>query len=318
MTTFIIRRLLLSIPVWIGITLLVFTFIALAPGDVSDGLLRPELGSDPAAKAEIIKRYGLDQPLPIRYVSWLSNAVQGQLGYRAMNGTPISDEVRRGLINSVILTGSALVVGILVGIPLGILSAVRQYSKVDFLLTGITFLGISLPSFLLGLGGLWLLGLQFKLVPIAGMTSVGKPFDLIDFLRHLALPMLILAFGYMAIFMRYTRASMLDTINAEYITTARSKGLAAGTVLWRHAFRNGLIPIITLIGLSIPEVVGAAVVTESVFSWPGLGLMLTEAVTQRDFLLIMGITIILATVVLLANLIADVAYGVADPRIRYS
>jgi peptide/nickel transport system permease protein len=209
-------------------------------------------------------------------------------------------------------------VGILVGIPLGILSAVRQYSKVDFLLTGITFLGISLPSFLLGLGGLWLLGLQFKLVPIAGMTSVGKPFDLIDFLRHLALPMLILAFGYMAIFMRYTRASMLDTINAEYITTARSKGLAAGTVLWRHAFRNGLIPIITLIGLSIPEVVGAAVVTESVFSWPGLGLMLTEAVTQRDFLLIMGITIILATVVLLANLIADVAYGVADPRIRYS
>jgi peptide/nickel transport system permease protein len=317
MTTFIIRRLLLSIPVFIGITLLVFTFVALAPGDVSDGLLRPELGADPAAKEEIIHRYGLDQPLPIRYVAWLSNAVRGELGYRAMNGTPIGDEVRRGLINSVILTGSALVFGILVGIPLGILSAVRQYSKLDFLLTGITFLGISLPSFLLGLGGLWLLGLQFKLVPIAGMTSVGKPFDLIDFLRHLALPMLILGFGYMAIFMRYTRASMLEVINAEYITTARSKGLAAPTVLWRHAFRNGLIPIITLIGLSIPEVVGAAVVTESVFSWPGLGLMLTEAVTQRDFLLIMGITIILATVVLLANLIADVAYGVADPRIRY-
>ena len=134
------------------------------------------------------------------------------------------------------------------------------------------------------------------------MTSVGKPFDLVDFLRHLALPALILGFGYMAIFMRYTRASMLDVINAEYITTARSKGLTAPTVLWRHAFRNGLIPIITLIGLSIPEVVGAAVVTESVFSWPGLGLMLTEAVNQRDFLLIMGITILLATVVLVANL----------------
>ena len=150
------------------------------------------------------------------------------------------------------------------------------------------------------------------------MTTVGKPFDFVDFLRHLALPALILGFGYMAIFMRYTRASMLDVINAEYITTARSKGLTAPTVLWRHAFRNGLIPIITLIGLSIPEVVGAAVVTESVFSWPGLGLMLTEAVNQRDFLLIMGITILLATVVLVANLLADVAYGVADPRIRYS
>jgi peptide/nickel transport system permease protein len=209
------------------------------------------------------------------------------------------------------------VIGILAGVPLGILSAVRQYSKADFLLTGITFLGISLPSFLLGLGGLWLFGLQLDLVPIAGMTTVGKPFDFMDFVGHLVLPATILGFGYMAIFMRYTRASMLDVINSDYITTARSKGLRGGTILWRHAFRNGLIPIITLIGLSIPEVVGAAVVTESVFSWPGLGLMLVEAVGQRDFLLIMGATIVLATVVLLANLLTDVAYGIADPRIRY-
>jgi peptide/nickel transport system permease protein len=317
-TTFIIRRILISIPVFIGITLLVFTFVALAPGNVADGLIRPEMSADPAAREEIIRRYGLDQPLPVRYVSWLANALQGELGFRAMNGTPISDEVGRGLRASLILTGTALILGILVGVPLGILSAVRQYSKLDFLLTGVTFLGISLPSFLLGLGGLWLLGLQFRIVPIAGMTSVGKPFDMVDFLRHLALPALILGFGYMARFMRYTRASMLDVINAEYITTARSKGLPSPTVLWRHAFRNGLIPIITLIGLSIPEVVGAAVVTESVFSWPGLGLMLTEAVNQRDFLLIMGITILLATVVLIANLVADVAYGFADPRIRYS
>jgi peptide/nickel transport system permease protein len=317
MTTFIIRRILISIPVFIGITLLVFTFVALAPGNVADGLIRPEMSSDESARQEIIHRYGLDQPLPVRYVSWLANALQGELGYRAMNGTPISDEIWRGLRASLVLTGTALVLGILIGVPLGILSAVRQYSKLDFLLTGVTFLGISLPSFLLGLGGLWLLGLQFRLVPIAGMTTVGKPFDLVDFLRHLALPALILGFGYMARFMRYTRAAMLDVINAEYITTARSKGLPSPTVLWRHAFRNGLIPIITLIGLSIPEVVGAAVVTESVFSWPGLGLMLTEAVNQRDFLLIMGITILLATVVLIANLLADVAYGFADPRIRY-
>jgi peptide/nickel transport system permease protein len=317
-TTFIIRRILISIPVFIGITLLVFSFVAFAPGNVADGLIRPEMSADPAAREAIIRRYGLDQPLPVRYVSWLANALQGELGYRAMNGTPISDEVWRGLRASLVLTGTALILGILVGVPLGILSAVRQYSKLDFLLTGVTFLGISLPSFLLGLGGLWLLGLQFRIVPIAGMTSVGKPFDLGDFLRHLALPALILGFGYMARFMRYTRAAMLDVINAEYITTARSKGLPSPTVLWRHAFRNGLIPIITLIGLSIPEVVGAAVVTESVFSWPGLGLMLTEAVNQRDFLLIMGITILLATVVLIANLLADVAYGFADPRIRYS
>jgi peptide/nickel transport system permease protein len=317
MTTFIIRRLLISIPVFIGITLLVFTFIALAPGSIADALIRPELGANEAAKEAIIKRYGLDQPLPVRYILWLGNALQGELGYRATSGQTVSSEVARGLLASVILTGTALLIGMAAGIPLGILSAVRQYTRIDFALTGLTFLGISLPSFLLGIGGLWLLGLQFRLVPIAGMSTVGKPFDFIDFLRHLALPALILGFGYMAIFLRYTRASMLDVIHSDYITTARSKGLKGSVVLSRHAFRNALIPIITIIGLSIPEFVGAAVVTETVFAWPGLGLMMTEGVSQRDFLLIMGVTIVLATVVLIANLVTDVAYGFADPRIRY-
>ena len=194
------------------------------------------------------------------------------------------------------LTGTAMVLGIFVGIPLGVLSAVRQYSKMDFVLTGVTFLGISLPSFMLGLGGLYLLGLQLDLVPIAGMITVGPAFELVDFLHHLVLPALILGFGYMAIFMRYTRAAMLDVIHLDYITTARSKGLRGSTILTRHAFRNALIPIITIIGLSIPEVVGAAVVTEKVFTWPGLGLMMVEGIQDRDFLLIMGITMVLAIV----------------------
>jgi peptide/nickel transport system permease protein len=316
-TTFIIRRILISIPVFIGITLLVFTFVALAPGNVADGLIRPEMSSDESARQEIVHRYGLDQPLPVRYVSWLANALQGELGYRAMNGTPISGEIWRGLRASLVLTGTALVLGILVGVPLGILSAVRQYSKLDFLLTGVTFLGISLPSFLLGLGGLWLLGLQFRIVPIAGMTSVGKPFDLVDFLRHLALPALILGFGYMARFMRYTRAAMLDVINAEYITTARSKGLPAPTVLWRHAFRNGLIPIITIVALLIPEAVAGAVITEQVFAWNGMGSLAVKAASARDPSLMMGIILITGIAVLVANIIADIGYAVADPRVAY-
>lgn len=318
MITFIVRRLLISIPVFVGITVLIFTFVALAPGSIVDALVRPELGIDQAARDAIIKRYGLDQPIHMRYLFWLANALQGELGYRVASGAPVGSEVMRGLGASVILTGSAMVFGILVGIPLGILSAVRQYSKLDFLLTATTFLGISLPSFMLGLGGLWLLGLQLKLVPIAGMVTVGRPFEFFDFLRHLALPALILGFGYMAIFLRYTRAAMLDVIHLDYITTARSKGLSGAVVLSRHAFRNALIPIITLIGLSVPEVVGAAVVTETVFTWPGLGLMMVEGIQDRDFLLIMGITMVLATAVLLANLLTDVAYGYADPRIRYS
>ncbi len=318
MLTFIIRRLLISIPVFLGITMLIFLFIALAPGSIVDALVRPELGIDPAAREAIIKRYGLDQPLHIRYVLWLANALQGELGYRVASGAAVGSEVMRGFGASLMLTGSAMVMGIFVGVPLGVLSAVRQYSKVDFVLTATTFLGISLPSFMLGLGGLWLLGLQFDLVPIAGMVTVGQEFELLDFLHHLILPALILGFGYMAIFLRYTRAAMLEVIHLDYITTARSKGLRGSVVLSRHAFRNALIPIITLIGLSIPEVVGAAVVTETVFSWPGLGLMMVEGIQDRDFLLIMGITMVLALTVLLANLLTDVAYGYADPRIRYS
>lgn len=318
MATFIVRRLLISIPVFFGITIIVFTFIAAAPGDLTDALVRPELGADPEAKQAIIEKYGLDQPLHIRYVRWLTNAAQGELGYRPKDGQPVATEVARGLTRSLALTGTALVLGLLIGVPLGVLSAVRQYSKLDFLLTGITFMGISLPSFLLAIGGLWLLGLQWKIVPIAGMTTVGKEADLVDFLRHLALPAAILGFGYMAIFMRYTRASMLDVINSEFVTTARSKGLRGAVVLRRHMFRNAVIPVITLLGLSIPEVVGAAVVTETVFSWPGLGLMMTDGVAQRDFLTIMGVTVLLAVVVLLANLLTDIAYAYADPRIRYS
>ncbi len=318
MLTFIIRRLLISIPVFLGITMLIFLFIALAPGSIVDALVRPELGIDPAAREAIIKRYGLDQPLYIRYVLWLANALQGELGYRVASGAAVGSEVLRGLGASVLLTGSAMVIGIFVGVPLGVLSAVRQYSKVDFILTGTTFLGISLPSFMLGLGGLWLVGLQLDLVPIAGMVTVGQEFELLDLLHHMVLPVLILGFGYMAMFLRYTRAAMLEVIHLDYITTARSKGLRGSVVLSRHAFRNALIPIITLIGLSIPEVVGAAVVTETVFSWPGLGLMMVEGIQDRDFLLIMGITMVLALTVLLANLLTDVAYGFADPRIRYS
>jgi peptide/nickel transport system permease protein len=316
--SYIVRRLLIAIPVFFGITILVFVFVALAPGDAAAAYAKPELAADPQALQAVRERFGLDQPIPIRYVRWLANALQGELGYRVTGGLPIGSEVMRALGASLLLTGTALVLGILFGIPLGILSAVRQYSKIDYLLTGITFLGISLPSFLLGLGLLYVVGLKLKLVPIAGMVTLGQPFDVLDLVRHLALPAIILGFGYSAIFMRYTRASMLEVINTDYITTARSKGLTGPVVIRRHAFRNALIPIIAIIALSIPEIVGAAVVTEQVFSWPGVGLLMIEGVKDRDYFLIMGVTIVLAVVVLIVNIVADVLYAVADPRIRYT
>lgn len=318
MGEFVVRRLLISIPVFFGITILVFVVIALAPGDPVSAYVQPELGDNAEVRAAIIQQYALDQPLPVRYVRWLSGVAQGDFGYRAIGGQPIGSEIQRSLIASVLLMGTALAIGILVGIPIGVLSAVRQYSKLDFLLTAITFLGVSMPSFLLGIGGLWLIGLKLRLVPVTGMVTPGRPFDLIDFLRHLALPAAILGFGYGAIFMRYTRAAMLEVLHSDYITTAHAKGLPGRIVVVRHGFRNGLIPVITILGLSIPEMVGGAVVTEQVFNWPGVGLLVVEGVNDRDYFLIMGITIVVSTVVLLANLVTDIAYGYADPRIRVS
>jgi peptide/nickel transport system permease protein len=214
--------------------------------------------------------------------------------------------------------GTALGIGIVVGIPLGVISALRQYSKLDYLLTGVAFLGISMPSFMLGLGGLYLFGLQLRIFPIGGMVTAGAPFSLPDLLAHLALPAIILGIGYVATLMRYTRSAMLEVLGSLYVTTADAKGLPPRIVVIRHALRNALVPIVTIIGLSLPDLVGGAVIIETVFSWPGLGLMMVEGVAGRDFPMIMGLSLVVAVTVLVANLLTDIVYAVADPRVRYS
>ena len=318
MITYIVRRLLIAIPIFFGITILVFLFLALAPGDPVSAFIRPELANSEGMRKIIIERYGLDQPLPVRYLRWLAEAVQGNLGYKMIGGLPVLDTVARGLAASILLMGTALLIGIFVGIPLGMISAVRQYSKLDYSLTGVAFLGISVPSFMLGLGGLYLFGLQVRIFPIGGMVTAGAPFSVPDLLSHLALPALILGIGYVAVLMRYTRSAMLEVLGSLYITTAEAKGLPPRVVVVRHALRNALIPIVTIIGLSLPDLVGGAVIIETVFSWPGLGLMMVEGVTARDYPMIMGLSLIVAITVLMANLLTDVAYAVADPRVRYN
>ena len=317
MTSYILRRLLINVPVLLGITVLVFTFLLLAPGDPVSAYIRPEQGANEALREALRKELGLDQPAPVRYARWLGLVLQGNLGYRAVGGQPVNEVVARGLRGSLVLMSTALAIGCLIGIPFGIISALRQYSKLDFALTTLAFLGVSTPSFLLGLGGLYLLGLKLGLFPIGGMVTPSQPFSLRDFLHHLALPALILSFAYIAILMRYTRSSMLEVINATYVTTARAKGLQEKNVVLVHAFRNALIPILTVIGLALPEMVGGAVITETVFSWPGMGSLLVEGVAGRDYPLIMGISLVVGTTVLLANLLTDIAYAFADPRIRY-
>jgi peptide/nickel transport system permease protein len=315
---YILRRFLINIPVLFGITILVFTFLQLVPGDPVSAYMKPELGASEEMREQMRIRLGLDKPAPERYVRWLGQTLQGNLGYRIVGGQPVGATIARALRASALLMGTALAIGCLVGIPLGIFSALRQYSKADFVLAALAFLGVSSPSFLLGLGGLYVFGLKLGLFPIGGMFSVTGDRNMLDVLHHLALPALILGFGYNAILMRYTRSSMLEVVRSAYVTTARAKGLREHSVVLRHAFRNALLPVITIIGLALPEMVGGAVITETVFTWPGMGSLLIEAVTGRDYPLIMGISLTVAIAVLLANLVTDVVYAWADPRIRYS
>ncbi len=319
MVSYIVRRVLIAIPILLGITVLVFLLLAIAPGDPVSAFIRPELRTNEEMRRIITERYGLDQPLPVRYFRWLGEALQGNLGYKTGGvGLPVLDTVIRGLGASVLLMGTALGIGIVVGIPLGVISALRQYSKLDYLLTGVAFLGISMPSFMLGLGGLYLFGLQLRIFPIGGMVTAGAPFSLPDLLAHLALPAIILGIGYVATLMRYTRSAMLEVLGSLYVTTADAKGLPPRIVVIRHALRNALVPIVTIIGLSLPDLVGGAVIIETVFSWPGLGLMMVEGVAGRDFPMIMGLSLVVAVTVLVANLLTDIVYAVADPRVRYS
>ena len=319
MVSYIVRRVLIAIPILLGITVLVFLLLAIAPGDPVSAFIRPELRTNEEMRRIITERYGLDQPLPVRYFRWLGEALQGNLGYKTGGvGLPVLDTVIRGLGASVLLMGTALGIGIVVGIPLGVISALRQYSKLDYLLTGVAFLGISMPSFMLGLGGLYLFGLQLRIFPIGGMVTAGAPFSLPDLLAHLALPAMILGIGYVATLMRYTRSAMLEVLGSLYVTTAEAKGLPPRIVVIRHALRNALVPIVTIIGLSLPDLVGGTVIIETVFSWPGLGLMMVEGVAGRDFPMIMGLSLVVAVTVLVANLLTDIIYAVADPRVRYS
>src|SRR5690606_476694 len=209
-----------------------------------------------------------------------------------------------------------ILIGTLVGVPLGILSAVRQYSLLDYITTVGGFLAISTPSFFLGLGLVYLFAVRWRLFPSSGMRTLGEDDSTLDLIRHMVLPVMVLAMAQLPLMMRYARSTMLEVLRQDYMTTARAKGLRERIVLMSHAFRNALIPLITVIGLSLPELLSGAVITETIFQWPGMGTLAVRAVTSRDYPVILGIILVTATMVLLANLLADLLYAVADPRIR--
>jgi peptide/nickel transport system permease protein len=318
---YLFRRILISIPVLLGITIISFVALSLAPGDPLTARLDPailaELQRNPAQLAQRRHELGLDEPIPVRYTIWLTGIVRGDFGYSITAHTPIADEIGKRIMPTLLLMGTAILIALMLGIPAGIISALRQYSKLDYTLTTFTMLMSSTPTFVLGLGAIYIFAVGLHWLPSGGMRTLGKPETVQDLFAHMILPALVLGLAASAPILRYTRASMLEVLNGEYVTTAHAKGLASRTVVLRHAFRNSLIPIITVIGLLLPELVAGAVITEQVFAWPGMGQLAVRAASARDPALMMGVVLVVGTAVIVTNIVVDLLYVRVDPRVRF-
>jgi peptide/nickel transport system permease protein len=317
MGTYILRRVGMGVLMLLALSLLVFVLLRLAPGDPVDAYLDPSVPLTPTELAATRARLGLDQPIPVQYVVWLKQVLSGDLGYSLQrNHEPIARLLRERIGATLLLMGSGLLVAIVVGIAGGIVCAVHRGRWIDHLLSLPAFIGISSPAFLTALVGLFLFSVTLRWAPSGGMRTPGLPPTTGDLLRHLVLPALLLSIGHAALIMRYMRASLVEVLNQDYVRTARSKGVREFWVIVKHAVRNALLPVVTLIGSTLGTAVGGAIFIESVFNWPGMGLLLINAVEARDYPVIMAATLVVGACVLAANILTDIAYAAVDPRIK--
>ena len=322
MINYLIRRFLALIPLFFGITLISFTVIHLAPGSPIDVLadLNPKMTAE--AKQRLVTYYGLDKPLHERYFQWLRRFVVLDFGESfSSDRRPVMTKIKEALPITLLIGSLALLLILLVAIPIGAYSASHQYSLTDKFLTVFVYLGVAMPGFWLALLAVILFSVQLEWLPISGLTSLDyaklSPLGKIgDIGSHLILPVLLSAFSGLASLSRYMRGSMLEVMRQEYITAARSKGLSEKTVIYKHALRNALLPVVTILGLSLPVLIGGSVIFEQIFAIPGMGRLFFTAVMSRDYPLVMGILAIGAFLTLLGNLLADISYAIVDPRIR--
>lgn len=314
MGTFLIRRVLQCFPLLIGITVLVFLLINAVPGNpVGDLALNP--GTRPEDVARIKAQLGLDQPLYKRYFIWVGNVVRGDLGRSMISFRDVRGEIASRLPNTLKLTIAAFALSLLFSIPIGIYSAIKRNSIFDYVSTVTSVAGVSIPNFWLALMLILFFAVRLRWLPSGGTQDIGNG-SLLDQFRHILMPAFALAIVQLAGWTRYIRAQMLEVIRQDYIRTARAKGLREGLVIYRHAFRNALLPLVTLFGLSIPQFFSGALIIETIFSWPGIGRLTFDAAVSRDYTMIMGTVLLSSTMVVIGNLLADVAYGLLDPRIK--
>lgn len=316
MFTYLVRRLLFAIPLLLGITLISFTIIHMAPGDPVLRFVAPDTS---AADLERMRHVmGLDRPIPIQYAKWLGQMLQGDWGKSFSDGQPVLTKIGERLPATLQLSMVSLLLALLIAIPVGILCAVRQYSIFDYLATFFAFIGIATPNFWFALLLQLLFAVYLRWLPAVGRGPATGEVTLLLQAKHMLLPAFVLAIDAMASYTRFVRSSMLEVIKQDYIRTARSKGLAQRIVIYKHALRNALIPVVTLLGLTLPGLVSGSAIIESVFAWPGLGRLFVQSAFNRDYTVIMGSLLIGSTLVVLGGILADVLYAVVDPRIKYS
>lgn len=315
MGRYIRSRLITAIPVFFGITLLVFLMVNLAPGAITD--LMGEGAANDADRAALEASLGLDQPLPLRYAGWLAGLFQGDLGQSYFYNRPVSRLILQRVGPSLLLTGSGVALAVAAALPLGVLAAWKPRSIWDRLASFLSLLSFGVPGFVLCLGGIALFAVTLGWLPTHGMYAAGTFTSLGDLLRHLVLPAGVVCLSSLGELVKQTRSACLESLGQDYILTARAKGLTDRAVMVRHAFRGSLVPVLTTILSHIPHILGGSVVVEQIFGWPGMGSLLFSAISQRDYPLVMGVTVVVALGVLLTNLLLDLVYGLADPRVRY-
>jgi peptide/nickel transport system permease protein len=332
MSKYIIRRALESVPVIIGVSILVFMLLRLIPGDPAIAILGER--ATPENIAAIRERLGLNKPLPEQYIIWIGNLLQGDLGNTVRGNIPIANELRSRFPATIELSLVAITLATVIGVPMGIFSAVRRNSPVDTATMFGALLGVSIPIFVLGLLLIYLFGVQLKLLPFIGRIDSGIKLEtrtglfvidsiltgnweaLQNTLSHLILPAITLFTVPLAIIARITRSSMLEVLNQDYIRTARAKGLGERPVIFSHALRNALLPIVTIIGLQLGTLLSGAVLTETIYSWPGIGKWLFDSIIARDYPIVQSVTLIVSLIYVIINFTVDILYALVDPRIR--
>jgi len=314
---FVLRRIAASAAMLVALSILMFGLLRATPGDPINAYIDPSAPVSQADIAVLRARYGLDQPLPVQYAAWAVAALHGDLGFSTQRErAPVRNLLAERAIPTLLLMGSGIALATLIGIGAGVAAAVRRDGALDLALAVLSSIGISAPAFLIALVGLFVFAVRLRWAPSGGMTTPGIPVTAADVLRHLALPACLLALAQATLTMRYMRASMLEVLSMDFIRTARSKGASEVSVIGRHALRNALLPVVTLIGANIGAAVGGAIFIESVFNWPGMGLLLVNAAEARDYPLMMGAALLIGSFVLVINLATDLLCAAIDPRIR--